>query len=170
MHRTTSRMAPAFILLTILALALTACGGGAASSSAVAAPKTTTTAPAQPAGAGLAQLTRSNSQGAVTIDITPLNLDRPGATLDFEVELNTHSVDLSYDLSKHAVFRSRGKEVAATQWSGGSGGHHVSGRLSFPATTADGAALLEPGTTPFEIVIRDVADVPERTFRWESGK
>jgi len=127
-----------------------------------AAPPTETGAPAvQPEQA----LTLTDAQGSVTVEVTPLNLSDFGDTLDFEVAMNTHSVDLSMDLSALAVLQTdTGKSVQPLTWDGASGGHHVSGTLSFPAQ-ADGAALLE-GTTTLTLVLKDV-DAPERVFTWE---
>jgi len=109
-------------------------------------------------------LTREDSQGAVTVKITPLNLDDPSATLDFDVVLDTHSVDLSMDLTQMAVLRAdMGAEVNASAWPIGSG-HHYEATLSFPSQTADGTSLLE-GATTLTLVIQDV-DAPERLFEW----
>lgn len=109
-------------------------------------------------------LTREDSQGAVTVKVTPLNLKAPSATLDFAVVLDTHSVDLSMDLAELAVLRvDTGVEVDAAAWPIGSG-HHYEGTLSFPAQTADGTSLLD-GATTLTLVIQDV-DAPERLFEW----
>lgn len=113
-------------------------------------------------------LTREDRQGAVTVKVTPLNLGNPSATLDFEVVLDTHSVDLSMDLTQLATLRAdTGAEVNASAWPVGSG-HHVEGILSFPARTADGKSLLE-GATKLTLVVKNV-DVPERVFEWELTK
>jgi len=97
----------------------------------------------------------------VVVEITPLNLDQPGKTLDFRVAMNTHSVNLDYDLTQLAVLRTeRGDEVAPSRWDGPRGGHHVRGTLSFPAPDLRGVRWVE-------VLIRDVAGVPERVFRWE---
>ena len=121
---------------------------------------------AQP-GANTAQpggLTREDGQGAVTVKVTPLNLEGPTATLEFAVVLDTHSVDLSMDLTQLAVLRAdTGAEVSASAWPVGSG-HHYEGTLSFPAQTTDGTSLLD-GATTLTLVIKDV-DAPERLFEW----
>lgn len=109
-------------------------------------------------------LMREDSQGAVTVKVTPLNLESPSATLDFAVVLDTHSVDLSMDLTQLAVLRAdTGAEVAASAWPVGSG-HHFEGTLSFPAQTADGTNLLD-GATRLSLIITGV-DAPERLFEW----
>jgi hypothetical protein len=91
----------------------------------------------------------------------------PDAGPVFTVVLDTHSVDLdSIDLTRLAVLRTPTGEIAATEWSAPKGGHHRSGELRFPATTADGRPTLANG--PVELVVRDVAGVAERSFRWQS--
>ena len=121
---------------------------------------------AQP-GANTAQfegITREDGQGAVTVKVTPLNLNNASATLDFAVVLDTHSVDLSMDLTQLAVLRAdTGVMVNASVWPVGSG-HHYEATLSFPAKTAEGTSVLD-GATTLTLIIKDV-DAPERTFEW----
>ncbi|HUF39375.1 MAG TPA: hypothetical protein VMN57_12695 [Anaerolineales bacterium] len=106
-----------------------------------------------------------DEQGAVTVEITPLNLERPGATLDFQVSLETHSVELSMDLALLTTLTTdTGRTVAALAWDAPLGGHHVSGTLSFPAE-ADGTSVLDgAGTITLRLVEVDAA---ERVFTWE---
>lgn len=153
------------IALTLLvSLLLTACVAGATATDAP------TTAPPTDSGAdspASSNLPLVDEQGAVTVTITPLNLDNPGGTLDFDVGLETHSVELDMDLSTLATLTTdTGRSVNASIWSGPSGGHHVEGTLSFPATL-DGTSLLE-GTATLTLVLRDV-DAPERRFVWTLG-
>ncbi len=109
-------------------------------------------------------LTRSDSQGAVVVEIKPLNLDNPADTLLFEVSLNTHSVDLSMDLAALATLTTdTGHTVEAAHWDAPRGGHHVSGTLSFPATW-DGAPLLE-GASMLTLSIQNL-DASLRMFNW----
>ncbi len=110
-------------------------------------------------------LTRSDAQGAVTVELKPENLDQPTGALVFDVSMNTHMVDLSMDLAKLSVLATdTGKIVQAIQWQGPGGGHHVQGKLSFPATV-DGAKVLE-GAHSITITIKDV-DAPVRNFTWQ---
>ncbi len=105
-----------------------------------------------------------DEQGFVEVAITPLNLNAPDETLDFSVGLNTHSVDLSMDLASLATLEAdNGLGVRAVLWDAPSGGHHVSGVLSFP-TLVDGEQLLE-GASHLTLKIHDV-DAPERNFTW----
>jgi hypothetical protein len=109
---------------------------------------------------------QTDQQGAVTVVVRPLNLAAPGATLDFEVILDTHSVDLSMNLAELATLTDgSGREVQATLWEAPLGGHHVSGTLSFPATTNGGDELLA-GSSQITLIVRDVG-VAERRFVWQ---
>ncbi|NQU31095.1 MAG: hypothetical protein HQ525_10550 [Anaerolineae bacterium] len=112
------------------------------------------------------ELTRMDEQGMVIIEITPLNLGMPDDdTLDFNVSLNTHSVDLSMDLAQLSVITTdTGGVIQAISWDGPSGGHHVTGKLLFPATK-DGISILD-GVSRFTLQIRDL-DADNRTFEWQ---
>lgn len=108
--------------------------------------------------------TLEDKQGQVTVLVKPLNLDNPAETLDFEVTLDTHSIDLSLDLAALASLTTDdGRQVGAAGWDAPQGGHHVSGVLSFPVLV-DGVTLLDE-TTHLTLTLRDV-DVPERVFTW----
>ena len=83
-----------------------------------------------------------DQQDTVVLEILPLKLNNPGKTLDFEARMNTHSVNLSMNLAELATLTTyTGKTVQAIGWDSPAGGHHVSGKLSFPADT-DGSPLL----------------------------
>jgi len=121
-----------------------------------------------PAGVAGQALARTDSQGAVEFVVTPLNLTTPGETLDFDVSMNTHSVDLSWDLAAQSVLATdTGLVVQGQGWPVGSG-HHFEGTLSFPAKTADGKVLLD-GATKLTLTIKD-AGAAERIFIWELSK
>ena len=111
------------------------------------------------------ELTRSDEQGAVTVNVTPLNLENPSDRLEFNVALDTHSVDLSMDLATLAKLTTdRGITVQATLWDAPRGGHHVKGKLIFPATK-DGSSLLE-GANKITLTISNV-DTSSRIFEWK---
>ncbi|MHB8855068.1 MAG: hypothetical protein ACYC6K_00420 [Bellilinea sp.] len=110
-------------------------------------------------------LEREDSQGNVVVIVTPLNLSQPGETLNFDVVMDTHSVDLKMDLTALAELTTdNGLAVKPIKWDAPMGGHHVSGTLSFPATI-DGAPLLE-GVTTLTLTLLNV-DAPERIFTWQ---
>jgi hypothetical protein len=109
--------------------------------------------------------TLTDEQGAVVVTVTQINLNGPGETLDFEVALNTHSVDLSMDLAQNAFLTTdTGLTVSAIRWDAPSGGHHVSGTLSFPTGLGDQVVL--EGVEQVTLTIRNVA-APERVFTWK---
>ncbi|HMN15246.1 MAG TPA: hypothetical protein PKD55_23245 [Bellilinea sp.] len=165
------------VIVTIAAFLLTACTGQNPSQAPTAKPSSQsepaksepTTVPTQEMVATQevevpADLTKSDAQGAVTMEITPTNLKNPGDAVIFVVLMDTHSVDLSMDLAQLAVLSTdTGKTVQATLWDAPRGGHHVEGKLSFPSTK-DGSDLLD-GAKSVTITITNV-DAPTRTFTW----
>ncbi len=154
----------ALVFAALLLLGLTACAQFAGSPFTPTVEPTQVVTPVQTL-PSFESDSRLDEQGAVTVAVTPLNLDDPGDTLDFEVSMNTHSVDLSMDLAPLAMLTNdTGKAVQAALWDAPRGGHHVNGTLSFPAT-ADGSSLLE-GTGTLTLTIREI-DVPERVFVWD---
>lgn len=123
---------------------------------------TPTASPNSNAGEGQ---TRIDEQGAVVVEVTPLNLDAPGGTLEFDVIMNTHSVDLSMDLAALSTLTTdTGLTIPATLWDATPGGHHVSGKLIF-SSAQDGKPILE-GAGTLTLTIGDV-DAPARVFTWE---
>lgn len=110
-------------------------------------------------------LIRIDEQGAVIVEVTPLNLDASAEALEFDVAMNTHSIDLSMDLAALATLATdTGVVIQATTWDAPGGGHHVSGKLLFPANK-DGQSALE-GASKLTLTIINV-DVPSRVFEWE---
>ncbi len=108
---------------------------------------------------------RIDQQGAIIFEITPLNLRAPTDTLEFDVVMTTHSIDLIMDLAKLSTLTTdTGVSVDATVWDAPLGGHHVEGKLIFP-TTKDGKSILE-GATKLTLTIINV-DSPSRIFEWE---
>jgi hypothetical protein len=88
-------------------------------------------------------LVRADSQGSVEFLVVPKNLDAPAETLDFLVEMNTHSVDLSWNLAAQSTLAAdNGLAVTGSSWPA-SNGHHAQGTLKFPTKTADGKSLLD---------------------------
>jgi hypothetical protein len=111
------------------------------------------------------ELTRLDEQGAVIFEITPLNLGSPAETLEFNVVMNTHSVDLSMDLATLSTLTTdTGVTVQASKWDAIPGGHHVSGTLIFPSAQ-DRKSILE-GASRLTLTIINV-NAPSRVFEWE---
>lgn len=103
---------------------------------------------------------QSSRQNRVQVDVVPIQLS-PGKPVKFEISMNTHSVDLSQDLlAVSTLTDDRGREYRPAGWDGSPpGGHHRSGVLVF--------SELAEGATSITLVIRDVADVPQRVFNWQ---
>lgn len=149
---------PALLILTFL---LAAC-------SATSTPLQTSPQPdsvSTDAAASSGDLKRSDGQGSVTVEVTPLNLNAPANTLEFDIVMDTHSVELSMDLATLATLTTdTGVTVQATLWDAPRGGHHVEGKLLFPASN-DGKSVLE-GAGKLMLTITDL-DAPSRVFEWQ---
>jgi hypothetical protein len=162
-----------FLVAAVGALAAAACSNDDSDGSALR--------PSPPPGTGAAQveLTQSNDQGGVEIDVTwmtpetlgELDSERARAYgLDdyvlLEVRFTTHSGDLSQlNMTALNAIRAGGKEYAPEAWESISDdSHHRAGVLVFSRKTPDGASL-DAGTV--ELVMKGISDVPERVFHWE---
>jgi hypothetical protein len=106
--------------------------------------------------------TQTNDENAVRVDVKPVALiaGKPAA---FEIRLNTHSVNLNYDMKEISSLQdSEGKIYKAVEWKGSPlGGHHRRGILQFPK--------LEGIPQSVKLIIRGIAGVPERSFEWKIG-
>ena len=150
-------------ILLILTLIITACASA-----------TSTALPSQPqadpvstefASPEFDPATRMDDQGAIIFEVTPLNLDQTAESLEFNIVLTTHSIDLSMDLAASATLTTdTGVSLNSTLWDAPRGGHHVEGKLIFPATQG-GKPILE-GATKLTLTIINM-DAPTRTFEWE---
>lgn len=85
---------------------------------------------------------RTVKAGAVTVKIEPQQLDARGAA--FKITFDTHSVDLSSDMTRATRLEVGGAAWKVAGWTGdGPGGHHREGELRFtPAGPAAGNARL----------------------------
>lgn len=110
-------------------------------------------------------LTRTNEGGQITVKAT---WQGRNAGPVFTVQMDTHAVDLDgYDLRQLAVLRTdQGQEIPPIGWNAPAGGHHRSGTLSFPTTTASGNPVIGPDTRTITLLIRNVGGVAERVFTW----
>ena len=69
--------------------------------------------------------------GAVEVKVKPVQLEAD-KNMVFEVGLNTHSVELGFDLVESVSLEDNlGNNYQPETWSGGKGGHHLSGELTF---------------------------------------
>lgn len=152
------------VLIAVVSLVLVGCSTAAPAATGPA-PSTAGGSPSSPSKVTPDQV-RTDAQGAVTVDITPLNLKNAASTFDFSVSMNTHSVDLSMDMAPLATLSTNtGVTTTAVKWNApGSGGHHVTGTLSFPTTVNGKPFLLN--ATQLTLTLRTL-DVPERNFQWD---
>ena len=106
-----------------------------------------------------ADFTRSVSGGGVAVKVT--YLAHASDDLRFSVAMDTHSVNLDgYDLKALSFVRDdSGAVIQPVEIKNKGGGHHREVILVFPRALGDWKWL--------EVVIKDVAAVKERTFRWE---
>lgn len=111
-------------------------------------------------GAAASHTTRTDSGGGVTVKVTDLD-PKASNDLRFQVVLDTHSVNLDgYDLKTITVLRDdTGKSYLPTEVENKGSGHHREATVSF--------SKVSPETTQLEIILKDVAGVKERTFRWD---
>lgn len=90
----------------------------------------------------------------------------------FTFELNTHSVDLSnLEMDKINSLRDDQSNVyIPIEWrevGDSSSSHHRSGALLFPLTDQGGQPIISDKTKYIEIIIKDLAGIKERTFKWD---
>ncbi len=96
---------------------------------------------------------KENSEAGVQITATYLP-DIADATA-FEIKVTAHK-DYNDDFVNNSYLRDSGGKTYQPLSYEGAGGHHASGTLRFPKI--DGKK--------FELVIKDVAGVNERVFKW----
>ena len=110
-------------------------------------------------GAAGSDTTQTVSGGGVTVAITYLN-PSSNESPRFQVALNTHSVGLDgYDFKTLALLQDgTGKTYSPSKVENKGGGHHRQVTLTFPKISSEAKRI--------EIVIKDIAGVKERTFRW----
>ena len=140
-----------FILTVILTVILVGCGQSPTGTAAASVS-------AEAAGTDTVQV---SDQAGVTVKVTWAGSSAGAA---FEVTLDTHAGDLDgLDLADAALRNDRGEQLSDAVWDAPKGGHHRAGALRF---SGDAAALLA-GARWIELVIPNVADVPERVLRWQ---
>jgi hypothetical protein len=149
-----------FIPLLLATVLLTAAGWVAMRRLPALAGETSELQGASPT-AGWEGQSQVSDAGAVRVRATPVTLGDDATTWDLIVSLDTHSVDLGHDLLQVARLRcDQGIEFQPLAWEGSpAGGHHREGTLRFEPIDHESQYL--------ELVIRDVGQVPERSFRWE---
>lgn len=103
---------------------------------------------------------KSNREAMVSVEVKPVQLT-PGQPARFEVKMNTHSVELDQDMVVvSTLVDDNGTTYQPLEWNGsGPSGHHRSGTLIFPN--------LKGTPKSVTLVIRGIANVPERVFEWK---
>ncbi|HKZ39853.1 MAG TPA: hypothetical protein VJ044_02770 [Candidatus Hodarchaeales archaeon] len=98
------------------------------------------------------QPSQSDSQGSVTVTVSYLGSYR------FKVTLDTHSGSLDYDLTSSAFVRDKSTSVTnPVAWDGGTGGHHLTGNLTFQQFDDLGN---------FSLIMTNIGGIEERIFNW----
>ena len=123
---------------------------------ATVAETVTATVPAvtpEPAAAAAALIPAGQkvTAGAITVEVTPLASD-DALEVAFAVTLDTHSVDLSFDLAERATLTIGAAKFSATAWEPETpGGHHVPGVLRFVIDQFAAAQLSELSEVTLEL-------------------
>lgn len=118
---------------------------------------------ALPVGAEAQPKTLSSQQsdeGRVMVTVTPVTVSETADTWRFDVRLNTHVAPITQDIAAVSVLDDgHGHSQRPSAWNGDPpGGHHRKGILVFrPISPMPGSITLH---------IREVGDVPDRSFTW----
>lgn len=79
--------------------------------------------------------------GRVEIGVMPTTI-KPNEPIVFNLAFTTHSVELSYDFTQIIKAEDdKGNSYAVSNWSGGAGGHHLQGELTFAPLRAGAKQL-----------------------------
>ena len=103
-----------------------------------------------------------DENGPVTVTIKPIDISEE--SWNFEVTLQTHSVDLDMEILKSIILLdAEGEEVFPDLWDGDvPGGHHRAGILSFQR--------IDPMPDRIRLLVKDVGEVSLREFIWPTIK
>ena len=104
---------------------------------------------------------QTDSQGSVTIKVTPKNLTEFSSSWDFEIVLDTHSGNLDQDLTKISVLvDDKGNQFKSIAWEGDPPqGHHRQGLIKFKP--------ISPKPSSIELKIYKIGNIDEKSFKWE---
>ena len=108
-----------------------------------------------------ATVTQSSSELGVTVKVTPKSIGSPDSRWEFAIVLDTHSADLSDDLTQSATLTTDdGRTFKPVSWTGAApGGHHREGVLAFEVSA--------PRPSAIELRIDRPGESAPRTFRWK---
>ncbi len=104
--------------------------------------------------------TKQSEENNVTVVVSPRAITPESQTVDFEITLDTHSVELDADLSAEAkIITDSGAPLAALSFEGDPpGGHHRRGVLRMP--------LPNPLPNQLVLVLPRMGAAQERVFTW----
>ncbi len=100
-----------------------------------------------------------NEAGGLKIEVKLLDFsfEKP---VQFEIKFTTHQGDLDFDLIKKAVLiDDKNNQYLPLEWTGGKGGHHLSGTLVFPKISEAAKSV--------KLIINNIYAVKERIFEWD---
>ncbi len=105
--------------------------------------------------------TRSSSDRGVTVKVTPKLIGSVDGRWEFIVVLDTHSADISDDLTQSASLTTNdGRTLKPLGWSGTTAdGHHREGVLAFDVPA--------PSPSTIELQIKRKGESAPRVFRWQ---
>lgn len=108
-----------------------------------------------------ATATQSSSDRGVTVKVTPKSIGSPDSRWEFTIVLDTHSADLSDDLTQSATLTTDdGRMFKPVGWTGAApGGHHRQGVLAFEVPAPKPGAI--------ELSIARPGESAPRAFRWQ---
>lgn len=110
---------------------------------------------------GAQTATQVSVQKDVTVKVTPKAVGADNARWQFTIVLDTHSADLSDDLTQSATLTTDdGRTFKPVSWTGAApGGHHREGVLAFEVSA--------PRPSAIELRIDRPDESAPRTFRWQ---
>lgn len=103
-------------------------------------------------------LTQINGDQASGVEVTAVyEKEKSQNQIFFKLYFNTHAADYSdYNFQQNIVIKdSQGKLYSALNIAKEGSGHHQSIEMAFPSASS-----------PFKLVVKKLADVPERIFDW----
>ena len=102
---------------------------------------------------------QSNNEGAVMVTVTPKLSE---GVWEFEIKMDTHSVELSEDMVESSVLIVNGGEYKPVIWEGDlPGGHHREGILKFGPTSPRPESII--------LRIRQIGGIDEQDFVWTTA-
>ena len=105
---------------------------------------------------------KTDDSGEVTTTVVPKNITPNAASWDFEIEMNTHAVELDTNFLESSVLVVDGATYKPTAWEGDPpGGHHREGILKFSATI--------PKPKSITLKINQIGGIEERSFLWRTS-